>query len=422
MLHRLRVQRLKSLRDVTVELGQLNIVFGPNAAGKSNLLESLVLLSRLVQERTLADAFGSGIRGYPVEAFSFGEDGIEGLMAQQEASLRLEAQLSGARKGSMEYHVEVGMRPQTGDLFLLDERLRRLNKDGSAKGNAAIEQVDRGEGGPRLAIRRKGGPNHPYEERLGIHHTLVSNLQSSGEERYPDFDNLREEVGAWRVVYLDPREVMRRAQPPREVNDIGERGEHLVPFLHRLGAGEEHKKVLAAIIRGVRAVIPSIESLETALVRVRGEIDLRVRQDGIWMSSRVISEGTLRVIALCAMAANPFTSGLIAFEEPENGVHPRRIESITKILASAAQRRQVVVTTHSPLVVGEVIRMLRSKELDEASVRLLHCSGGPDGTIVETFVPHGPLFDDRAIAQSLLSTDDDSLKIQAALTRGWLDG
>lgn len=421
MLHRLRVHRFKSLRDVAVELGQLNVVFGPNAAGKSNLLESLVLLSRLVQERTLADAFGSGIRGYPVEAFSFGEDGIEGFMARPEASLRLEAQLSGARRGSLDYHVEVGVRPQTGDLFLLDERLCRLNKDGTQKGMAAIEQVNRGEG-PRLAIRRKGGPNHPYEERIGIHHTLISNLQYSGDDRYPDFDDLREEVGAWRVVYLDPREVMRRAQPPREVTDIGERGEHLVSFLHRLGASDEHKQVLGAIVRGVRAVIPSIEDLETLLVRARGEIDLRVRQDGVWMSSRVISEGTLRVIALCAMAANPFTRGLVAFEEPENGVHPRRIEAITKILASAARRRQVVVTTHSPLVVGEIIRMLRSRDLDEAQVRLLHCSGGPDGTRVTPFAPHGPLFDDEAIARSLLSTDDDSLKIQAALTRGWLDG
>ena len=421
MLQRLRVQRFKSLRDVAVELGQLNIIFGPNAAGKSNLLESLVLLSRLVQERTLADAFGGGIRGYPVEAFSFGEDGIEGFMARPEASLRLEALLSGAQKGGLEYQVEVGVRPQTGDLFLLDERLRRLNKDGSPKGNAAIEQVDRGEG-PRLAIRRKGGPNHPYEERLGIHHTLVSNLQYSGDERYPDFDDLRDEVGTWRMVYLDPREVMRRAQPPREVNDIGERGEYLVPFLHRLGTSDEHKQVLAAIIRGVRAVIPNIEALETVLVRARGEIDLRVRQDGLWMSSRVISEGTLRVIALCAMAANPFTTRLVAFEEPENGVHPRRIESITKILASAARRRQVVVTTHSPLVVGEIIHMLRSKELDEAQVRLLHCTGGPDGTRVAPFAPHGPLFTDAAIASSLLSTDDDSLKIQAALIRGWLDG
>lgn len=421
MLERLKVERFKSLRDVTVELGRLNVVFGPNAAGKSNLLESLVLLSRLVQERTLADAFNSGIRGYPVEAFSFGEDGVEGFMARPQASLRLEARLSGARRGALDYHVEVGVRPQTGELLLLDERLQRLNKDGSSKGNAAIERVDRGEE-PRLAIRRKGGPNHPYEERLGIHHTLASNLQYSGEERYPDFDDLREEVGTWRVVYLDPREVMRRAQPPREVSDIGERGEHLVPFLHRLGAHDDHRQVLAAIVRGVRAVIPSIESLETRLVSTRGEIDLRVRQDGVWMSSRVISEGTLRVIALCAMAANPLTTGLVAFEEPENGVHPRRIESITKILATAARHRQVVVTTHSPLVVGEIIRMLRSRELDEGQIRLLHCSGSPDGTRVANFSPYGPLFDDAEIAKSLLSTDDDSLKVQAALTRGWLDG
>jgi predicted ATPase len=418
MLQQLHVQRFKSLQDVSVQLGRLNIVFGPNAAGKSNLLESLVLLSRLVQERTLADAFNGGIRGYPVEAFSFGEGGVEEFMAQDQSTLRIAARLAGSQRGGLDYAVEVGVRPATGELLLRDEHLQRLRKDGTVTGPAAIERLGPTEG-HRLSVRRKKS-GRPIVEPIGLHHTLASNLQYYGD-RYPEFDDLRAEVGTWRVVYLDPREVMRRAQPPREVNDIGERGEHLLPFLHRLGATPAHKRTLGAIIRAVRNVIPSVEDVTTELVSTRGEIDLKVKQGGAWMSARVLSEGTLRVLALCAMAVNPYSRGLIAFEEPENGVHPRRIEAITKILAHAAKDRQVVVTTHSPLVIGEVIRMLQSKSLSTDDVQLLRCSGGADGTEVVPFSSTGALFNDQEINVALIA-NDDSLKVQAALSRGWLDG
>ena len=75
MLERLHIQGFKSLRDTKVELAPLTVVFGPNAAGKSNLLEALLLLARLVGERTLTEAFAEGIRGYPLEAFSLPQKG-----------------------------------------------------------------------------------------------------------------------------------------------------------------------------------------------------------------------------------------------------------------------------------------------------------------------------------------------------------
>lgn len=415
MLHTLTVHGFKSLHAVDVALAKLVVVFGPNASGKSNLLEALVLLSRLVRERTLAEAFDAGIRGYPVEAFTLP---AEGAAAPHPRTLRIGARMGGEAP-TLEYAVEVGIRPHTGQLTLVDERLARLNARGRSDGNAAVERVSAG-GESFFRVRRKSKASHPFEERGELGHTFVSNLQYSGKDRYPAFDALRSEVGAWSVVYLDPREAMRRAQPPREVDDIGERGEWLVPFLHRLRVDEGHRKSFDAIVRAARAVIPSIDGVRTELVGARGEIDLFVRQDDIWMPARVISEGTLRVLALCAMAANPFRQGLVAFEEPENGVHPRRVEVITRLLASAARRRQVVVTTHSPLVVGEVIQMVRSGELDVGDVRLLRCCGGPDGTEVRDFDPRGALFAAEEMQRALAATEDANV-VQAALLRGWLD-
>lgn len=413
MLHRLHVQGFKSLRDVEVELAPLVVVFGPNAAGKSNLLESLVLLSRLVRERTLADAFDGGVRGYPAEAFTFGGESS----TDQNRQLRLRATVRGTDKTEREYTVVVQIQPASGELGLVDEKLARVS---GKRSTPSIERVEVPGAAPRLRIRRKDKQSHPYEEQVGIGHTLVSNLQYSGAHRYPDFDALRDEVGAWRVVYLDPREAMRRSQPPREVDDIGPRGEYLVPFLHRLHANEKFKRSFAAVVRAARAAIPSIDDIRTELVPARGEIDLSVKQDGAWMPARVVSEGTLRILALCAMAANPFQTGLVAFEEPENGVHPRRVQVVAQLLASAARRRQVVVTTHSPLVVGEIVRLVRSGQLAADDVRLLQCSGGPDGTRVKAFAPAGPLFEQSQLGEALLAAEDAAV-VQAALVRGWLD-
>ncbi len=58
MLKRIRIQGYKSLPDVAVKLSPLTLLFGPNAAGKSNFLDALQLLSKLATSRTLKEAFG----------------------------------------------------------------------------------------------------------------------------------------------------------------------------------------------------------------------------------------------------------------------------------------------------------------------------------------------------------------------------
>ena len=63
MLERLTVRNFKSLRDVTVRLPRLSILFGPNAASKSNLLGAIEALSWLGNARTLFDTLG----GRPLE-------------------------------------------------------------------------------------------------------------------------------------------------------------------------------------------------------------------------------------------------------------------------------------------------------------------------------------------------------------------
>jgi predicted ATPase len=430
MLERLHVLGFKSLRDATVELAPLVVLFGPNAAGKSNLLEALLLLSRLVGERTLSEAFAEGIRGYPLEAFTFAEGGLEQLLQGPKPHLRLEVEMSMAgspasrrRPDILSYQVEVAIDPQSGKLSVEDERLEDLKANRKPRHrNPCLEKVARDRDGIMtdvLAIRRQGSPSHPFEEGLGLSHTIVSNRQFTGAERYPLFDQLHQEIGSWRILYLDPIKSMRDPQPPRDVNDIGSRGEWLVPYLHRLK--HQQPQAFVAVRRVIAMAIPAITDLQTELNEKRGELEFSVQMDGLWLPSRVVSEGTLRLLALCAMAANPFQKGLVAFEEPENGIHPRRIEVVTRLLARASRSQQVIVTTHSPQVVVDIVRMIQEGELEASHVRLIRCATSAEGSSYQPFDPLGPLFDQADITEALSSSEEFQV-LQAMTIGGWLDG
>jgi len=430
MLNRIHVQGFKSLRDATVELAPLVVLFGPNAAGKSNLLEALLLLSRLVGERTLSEAFAEGIRGYPLEAFTLADGGLEQLLHGPMPHLRLEVEMSTPlpaasrrRPDILSYQVEVAIDPHSGRLSVQDERLEDLTANHKPRHrNPCLEKMAREREGIStdvLAIRRQGSPSHPYEESVGLPHTIVSNRQFTGVERYPLFDQLHQEIGTWRILYLDPIKSMRDPQPPRDVNDIGSRGEWLVPYLHRLKY--QQPQAFDAVKRVIAMAIPTITALRTDLNEKRGELELSIQMDGLWLPSRVVSEGTLRLLALCAMAANPFQKGLVAFEEPENGVHPRRIEVVTRLLARASRSQQVIVTTHSPQVVVEMVRMIRDGELEARNVRLIRCATTAAGSTYQPFDSLGPLLDDNDITEGL-TTNDDARVLQAMTIGGWLDG
>ncbi|HTG33942.1 MAG TPA: AAA family ATPase [Thermoanaerobaculia bacterium] len=424
MLTRLRVQGFKSLHDVDIQLAPLVVLMGPNAAGKSNLLEALLLLSRLATEQTLAAAFEPPLRGYPLEAFSLPEKGLEGLLQQERAELSLEAEVQPARASKkavpepLLYRVGLRIQPKTGTLEVSDEYLVRLKKDKTPKQKPRIENY-----GESLIVRQLGESGAPRHEPLGLNHTLVSNRQFTGEHRYPDFDRLRSELSAWQTYYLDPRIAMREPQPPREVTDIGARGEWIAPFLYRLKESEKERKFFLAIGRALRSAIPTVEDLDVDLDPRRGILDILIKQDGTPYSSRVVSEGTLRVLALCCLAGNPWPGELIAFEEPENGVHPRRIEVVADLLASIAEQRrsQVVVTTHSPTLIAA---MLQRAAVAPDLVKLFRCSQRGRATRVQEFVPTGPtgpLFADEEVRSSLTGPEDAAL-VEAMLLRGWLDG
>jgi len=410
MLRKLTVQGFKSLRNVTVEFPRMSVLFGPNAAGKSNLLDAIQALSRIGTRRTIADALTEPIRGYPIESFSFPSGGLAELLSAPSASFSLEADLT-RRKDDYRYRIEVSIAPGSGALSVQDEYLTGLNRERTPKGNAAIEQVE-----GKLRVRRRGESGKPRYELLGLNYAIASDPRL-GKPLYPAIEAARAELSDWRTYYLDPRVAMRAAKPPSDVRDIGVLGGDVAPFLYRLRGDDE--KRYRAVARTLRSIIPSVEEVSVDLDKRRGSLDLLVRQGGVDYSSRIVSEGTLRVLALCAITVNPWGGSLIAFEEPENGVHPRRLELIAQLLLSLAleQGRQVVVTTHSPLFCEAVLKAAKANPGD---IGLFNVRRDGTETVVQPFDVSGPLFTDHEIAAALTTGSEDGL-FESLLLRGLLD-
>lgn len=411
MLKTVQIRRFKSFEDSgPVALGPLTVLFGPNAAGKSNFIDALLLLSRLASERTLADAFGGPIRGRTIESFRFGPDGLPGLLACSKATLELDVTLD-ARDESLRYRTVVALRPRSGELTVEDEYLAALAKSGEPKGNPSIERVE-----TSFHVRRKGKGARPYKVEPGSF-TQLSDRRFSGQGYYP-IEKCRDELSSWRTYYLDPRVAMRAAQPPQEVSDIGPLGEQTAAFLYRL-KNHERGKHYNAVVRTLRTIVPSVEEIRVELNTQRGEVELTIVQGGVAYPARVASEGTLRVLALACMAVNPFGGGLAAFEEPENGVHPRRIELIARVLVEMAkQGRQVIVTTHSPVFCGEVLRLWRDEQAPVAMYNVVRQDGS---SRLVRFAANGPLFDDAEVRKALADPTDEAV-LHAAMVRGLLDG
>jgi len=440
MLRRIHIKNYKSLLDLDVTMDSLVVVFGPNGAGKSNFLDALQLLSRLASSRTLKDAFEPPYRGTPLESFAFGARGIRGLLEQEAVSFSIEAdvelsdpvmdkvnrqiremrrarssetgngpgsetkKLSFVRERNLRYRIEVEILPKSGILRVADEYLTALNSEGepTRKRKPFMEGV-----GNRLHLRMEGQAHPMYHERHLDHSILSLPLYPP---HYPHLVAMRQELASWFFFYFEPRERMRAANPVKEVRHIGLMGEELAAFLNTLRALDPPQ--FKAVEKSLRLVIPSMTGIDVA-VNSLGEVELRLFEgkDRTPIPARVLSEGTLRVLGLLAVGGAKDPPALIGFEEPENGIHPRRITLIAEYLKTRAELgpTQIIVTTHSPLLPDLI-----------ADSSLYVCRKQSGGTTIETYQHWGPLARRVGIDQAL-DDEQEPLKVSERMMRGDFD-
>lgn len=413
MIERVTITGYKSFKNLSLDLKPLTVILGPNASGKSNLIDALYLISRIVTAKNLGEAF-KGHRGLPLESCYYGDEGFQKLSYKEKVSFSFEVDISlsnmiinkteqlirDKRKGlknersdisesdkkiitekRLRYHIEIEVAPPTGYLRVVDERLSAIKTRGIEKKRTPfLEKV-----GNHISLRMEG-QSHPTYVDVGLDHSVVS--EPLYEPHYPHISAFRAELASWHTFYLEPRELMRDDVPLSEIESPGPRGENLAAFLNTLK--HNYPNDFKSLNFALKTILPSETSLDVKLLP-EGRVGLRLNENEIEFSARLISEGTLRVIGLLAAVQPRNPTTLIAFEEPENGLHPVRLKLVSNILKNALKfDKQIIITTHSPILseyFSNEDLFVSSKEAGE--------------TTIKPFSSFGPVFKTQDINRSL---------------------
>lgn len=417
MIKRVRIRGYKSLRNVEVAFpGPLTVVMGPNASGKSNLMDVLGLLSRMALSPTLEEAFREH-RGRIIEAFTFGPGGIREALGKDSLAFAVEAdvelsqsairetedEITRRRAGFEEakpdraakvverflrYQLEIEYRPKDKILRVLDEKLTALRRDGEVKeSRSAFISSEREEGKKVIRLRLEGQGARPIEFEVGLPYTVLSRPHYA--PHYPHIEAFKKEIAGWRFYYLEPR-VMRADNDLKAVAVPGHYGEDLAAFFDTLKSRKP--KQFAATRKALHHILPVIEQVDVEPTG-DGFLRLLVKEGGVEFSARVMSEGTLRLVGLLAILQPHTSATVVGFEEPENGVHPSRIGAVARVLENVAEEAmfQVIVNTHSPLLAAKL-----------PETALVVCRKGPQGTAIAPFENvAGVLYKSEVIEEAL---------------------
>ena len=357
----LKVEGFRSLRHVTWEPGDLNVLIGPNAGGKSNLLRILELLSISAQHGLSKHIQKEGGMGALVWDGRAEDICVRILTAPAEDD-----------------H-ELGR-----DNFAYGLRLDRIGT--SAGYTVGWEELGAGE---KVFLHRsdnKASVTSVRNEKsdVGLEslegEALLSTFSLPWHEN-PVLGAFRSRMASW-GVYQDfdtgRDSPVRRGSVARTEKRVGSDGENLVCVLHTLYTQDrEFKQEIDDAMRA--AFGPDFEGLIFP-----PEADQRIQLRVAWkslkrpQSAADLSDGTLRFLFLLAILANPDPPALIAIDEPETGLHPSMLPIIAEYGADASTRTQVVFASHSPEFLDsfrETIPTTTVVECRDGETRIRNLSG-----------------------------------------------
>lgn len=397
MITKIEIDGFKSFKDFAMEFTPLTVIAGANASGKSNLFDALQLLSRMA-EVDLRTAFGEQ-RGDASELFLkySNEKSVTEMSFAIEMLVDKKVKDNWGGEAELKYtrlRYEIKIRRQKNskgfeELYVSHERLVNLKHDEDTW-IKIIPKECRDFWRPKVVTGKRGIPyietksqNNtpsfviPQDGKTGNKRTLpaIEAKQSvlSGFNTI-DFRHIlavREEMRSWKFLQFNPEDLREPTrQEPNASDIISHSGKNLAAALYRISQEDEY--ALIAISRKLNSFLPGFTHVDVVNDVANKQFIIKIRgEDGREFSSRVLSEGTLRLLALCVLLYDYEHKNVLCFEEPENGIHPYRIKSMIKLLKDLGTdfcdfdlpARQVIVNTHSPVVVGEIIAWINDSNV-----------------------------------------------------------
>ena len=319
------------LQAEPIPLRGLNVIIGPNGSGKSNLIEAIALLRAAPSDLGTIIRRGGGTREWIWKGDANGVAEVEAVVSSPVGSQPLRHALS--------------FRAEEQGFRLADERIENE------------QRTDPNKPDPIFYYRyQKGHPviNVAGQKRELVRESVEPDLsilaQRRDPETYPELSYLAssyEKIRIYREWAFGRNSIFREPQKADMRNDrLEEDFSNLGLFLNRLRRNSKTKKAiltaLGDLYDGLNDFYETIEGGTVQVFFTEGDYSIPATR---------LSDGTLRYLCLLAILCDPDPPPLICIEEPELGLHPDILPKVADLLVSASMRTQLIITTHSDILV-----------------------------------------------------------------------
>jgi predicted ATPase len=330
-LHSLKLNGLLSFGPdaEAVELRPLNVVIGPNGSGKSNLIEAIGLLKAAPKDLLRAiRAGGSGAwiwQGDPTGTAALEAVADVGLGHPLRHQLRF-SHVQDRFYVQGEHIGDADTDPSLVSYFTVQPGTSEPTLNHKALGRTVLEHFDRQQS---VLAQVK----HPYVE-----------LEALGD--------------AYEAIRLYREVTFGRSSPPRRAQPADLPTDHLMEDASNLGLilnkFRRHVPTKKALIDGLKNIFEGVTDFS---VQVEGgTVQIFLEEDRWTIPATRLSDGTIRWLALLAILLDPKPPPLVCIEEPELGLHPDLMPILANLLTSASERMQLIVTTHSEVLIDAFTR------------------------------------------------------------------
>ena len=434
MLSTFTFSNFKSFNEAQLPLGPLTVLIGANAAGKSNAIEALRLLSWLAQGQKLnsiqyaVNSADRVVRGRIEDLCHRGQSQFGlGCITDDLHSNRLNMQVS-VREGELHISSEkVDELLATVPLYDMDQPSKGLSTDAGV----AYNNFARGRNKPHITVSDQMAVFAQLESAVSFNagHKKAQEVIPAVAKRYQSLLS--------NILFLDP--VPARMREYSFTNDkrlLGD-GTNLSSVLFRLW-GADADATAEPYVTQRTAILAFIQSLPeqdiaglSFLDGPRGEVMVQLQETfggtPTAYDASLLSDGTWRVLAIAAAMLSAQEGSLVVIEEIDNGVHPSRARHLLDSIRSIAERRKlrVLLSTHNPAMldalpdaaVPDVVFCYRDP--DSGASKLVRMNDIPDVPELLVQGPLGHLMTSGALERFVKTHRGSEARKQKA--RAWLE-
>ena len=347
-----------------LELGMLNVLIGPNASGKSNLLDVLGLVRRIPSDMQEAVQSSGGTRSWLWESDTAQQPVLELVVNLGSLIVSL---------GNLELQHRMMLRSIESELLPVSEQIHYLPNTLLYESQLDTHQA-------KIWVRRRDqepldsrSQPPPYRPRPGSRRVRLGPIEPRDGEliefSYPDQENqsilaqlrslfdypqmtilasVYNAIQIYSTWHFGRDALLRRSQPADQRGDrLEEDYTNLGMVLNQIGTSPEAKQ---SVIEGLRELYDGFTNYEAIVNSGSVQIYFTEGKQRSIPATR-LSDGTLRYLCLLAILYNPNSRPVVCIEEPELGLHPDIIPRLVKHLRAASERIQVIITTHSDILI-----------------------------------------------------------------------